>query len=111
MVFATWGIEIMIAVYVVTLILWTGIWQILAYRLIQLRFIDLLKDVCPFLLATIGCIGVAYYATLFITNVIVLILSRIIITALLYVAIMQIAHVKIFKECIQFIFKRHEINH
>ena len=111
MVFATWGIEIMIAAYVVTLILWTGIWQILTYRLIQLRFIDLLKDVCPFLLATIGCIGVAYYATLFITNVIALILSRIIITSLLYMAIMKIAHVKIFKECIQFIFKRHEINH
>lgn len=111
MVFATWGIEIMIAAYVVTLILWTGIWQILTYRLIQLRFINLLKDVCPFLLATIGCIGVAYYATLFITNVIALILSRIIITSLLYMAIMKIAHVKIFMECIQFIFKRHEINH
>ena len=111
MVFATWGIEIMIAAYVVTLILWTGIWQVLTYRLIQLRFIDLLKDVCPFLLATIGCIGVAYYATLFITNVIALILSRIIITSLLYMAIMKIAHVKIFMECILFIFKRHEINH
>ena len=111
MVFATWGIEIMIAAYVVTLILWTGIWQVLAYRLIQLRFTDLLKDVCPFLLTTIGCIGVAYYTTLFITNVIALILSRIIITSLLYMAIMKIAHVKIFKECIQFIFKRHEINH
>ena len=111
MVFATWGIEIMIAAYVVTLILWTGIWQVLTYRLIQFRFIDLLKDVCPFLLATIGCIGVAYYTTLFITNVIALILSRIIITSLLYMAIMKIAHVKIFKECILFIFKRHEINH
>ena len=111
MVFATWGIEIMIAAYVVTLILWTGIWQVLTYRLILLRFTDLLKDVCPFLLATIGCIGVAYYTTLFITNVIALILSRIIITSLLYMAIMKIAHVKIFKECIQFIFKRHEINH
>ena len=111
MVFATWGIEIMIAAYVVTLILWTGIWQVLTYRLIQLRFTDLLKDVCPFLLATIGCIGVAYYTTLFITNVIALILSRIIITSLLYMAIMKIAHVKIFMECIQFIFKRHEINH
>ena len=111
MVFATWGIEIMIAAYVVTLILWTGIWQVLAYRLIQLRFINLLKDVCPFLLATISCIGVAYYTTLFITNVIALILSRIIITSLLYMAIMKIAHVKIFMECILFIFKRHEINH
>ena len=111
MVFATWGIEIMIAAYVVTLILWTGIWQVLTYRLIQLRFINLLKDVCPFLLATIGCIGVAYYTTLFITNVIALILSRIIITSLLYMAIMKIAHVKIFMECILFIFKRHEINH
>ena len=111
MVFATWGIEIMIAAYVITLILWTGIWQVLTYRLIQLRFTDLLKDVCPFLLATIGCIGVAYYTTLFITNVIALILSRIIITSLLYMAIMKIAHVKIFMECILFIFKRHEINH
>lgn len=111
MVFATWGIEIMIAAYVITLILWTGIWQVLAYRLIQLRFTDLIKDVCPFLLATIGCIGVAYYTTLFITNVIALILSRIIITSLLYMAIMKIAHVKIFMECILFIFKRHEINH
>ena len=111
MVFATWGIEIMIAAYVVTLILWTGIWQVLANRLIQLRFINLLKDVCPFLLATISCIGVAYYTTLFITNVIALILSRIIITSLLYMAIMKIAHVKIFMECILFIFKRHEINH
>ena len=111
MVFATWGIEIMIAAYVITLILWTGIWQVLTYRLIQFRFIDLLKDVCPFLLATIGCIGVAYYTTLFITNVIALILSRIIITSLLYMAIMKIAHVKIFMECILFIFKRHEINH
>ena len=111
MVFATWGIEVMIAAYVATLIFWTGVWQLLAYRLIQLRFLDLLKDVCPFLLATIGSILVAYYATLVITSTVGLILSRIILTALLYVAIMKIAHVKIFKECVQFIFKRHETNH
>lgn len=111
MVFASWGIEVMIAAYVATLVLWTGVWQLLTYRLIQLRFLDLLKDVCPFLLAALGSILVAYYATLVISNTIGLILSRIIITALLYVVIMKIAHVKIFKECVQFIFKRHEINH
>ena len=111
MVFASWGIEVMIAAYVTTLIFWTGIWQVLAYRLIRLRFLNLLEDVCPFLLATLGSIVVAFYATLAITNTVVLILSRIIITALLYVTIMKIAHVKIFKECVQFIFKRHEINH
>lgn len=111
MVFASWGIEVMIAAYVATLVLWTGVWQLLTYRLIQLRFLDLLKDVCPFLLAALGSILVAYYATLVISNTIGLILSRIIITALLYVVIMKIAHVKIFKECVQFIFKRHETNH
>jgi O-antigen/teichoic acid export membrane protein len=111
MVFASWGIEVMIAAYVATLVLWTGVWQVLTYRLIKFRFLDLLKDVCPFLLATLASIAVAYYATLAISNTIGLILSRIVITSLLYVAIMKIAHVKIFQECIQFLFKHHETNH
>jgi O-antigen/teichoic acid export membrane protein len=111
MVFASWGIEVMIAAYVATLVLWTGVWQVLTYRLIKFRFLDLLKDVCPFLLATLASIAVAYYATLAISNSIGLILSRIVITALLYVTIMKIAHVKIFQECIQFLFKHHETNH
>ena len=111
MVFASWGIEVMIATYVATLVLWTGVWQVLTYRLIQLRFLDLLKDVCPFLLAALASIAVAYYVTLAISNTIGLILSRIVITALLYVVIMKIAHVKIFQECIQFLFKHHETNH
>ena len=111
MVFASWGIEVMIAAYVATLVLWTGVWQVLTYKLIQFRFLDLLKDVCPFLLATLASIAVAYYATLAISNTIGLILSRIVITSLLYVAIMKIAHVKIFQECIQFLFKHHETNH
>lgn len=111
MVFASWGIEVMIAAYVATLVLWTGIWQVLTYKLIQFRFLDLLKDVCPFLLAALASIAVAYYATLAISNTIGLILSRIVITSLLYVAIMKIAHVKIFQECIQFLFKHHETNH
>ena len=111
MIFAHWGIEVMIAAYVATLVLWTGIWQVLTYRLIQFRFLDLLKDVCPFLLAALASIAIAYYATLAISNTIGLILSRIVITSLLYVAIMKIAHVKIFQECIQFLFKHHETNH
>lgn len=111
MVFASLGIEIMVAAYVATIVLWTGVWQLLTYRLIQLRFLDLLKDVCPFLLAALASITVAYYATLAISNTIGVILSRIVITALLYVIIMKIAHVKIFQECIQFIFKHHETNH
>ena len=111
MIFAHWGIEVMIAAYVAILVLWTGVWQVLANRLIQLRFLDLLKDVCPFLLASLASIAVAYFATLAISNTIGLILSRIVITALLYVVIMKIAHVKIFQECIQFLFKHHETNH
>ena len=111
MVFASQGIEVMIAAYVATLVLWTGIWQVLTYRLIKFRFLDLLKDVCPFLLAALASIAVAYYATLAISNTIGLILSRIVITSLLYVTIMKIAHVKIFQECIQFLFKHHETNH
>lgn len=111
MAFSTFGIETMVTAYAAMLILWTGVWQVLARQLIGLRSVDVLKDILPFLLSAAACIAIAYITTCSITQPVVLIIVRIAITALLYVAIMKAANVKIFSECIHFLFKHHETTH
>ncbi len=101
-VFSTYGILSTVMVYAAMLILWTGIWQFLAGKLIPLTFQHMLKDVSPFLLITIGCIAIAYLITSGIEQPILLITVRILVTSLLYISMMKIIHVKIFSECIEF---------
>ena len=109
--FSALGIQTMVMAYAIVQILWIGVWQTLAHRLLTLRFQDILKDICPFLLAAAVCVCTAYMLTTGIHQPIVLILVRIAITAALYISIMKMARVRIFSECIQFLFKRHETVH
>lgn len=111
LIFGQFSMTIMVTAYAIMLILWTGVWQQLTHQLIGLRLTDMLKDICPFLLASIICIGAAYFATQSIHQPVIQLVARIIIAAALYVGIMKLAHIKIFDECIQFIFKRHETTH
>jgi hypothetical protein len=93
------------------MVLWTGVWQYLAHQLIGIRLLDMLKDITPFLLASVVCMAVAYLTTQAIPVLALQIIAQIVIASLSYMAIMKIAHVKIFNECIQFIFKHHETIH
>ena len=106
-IFSTWGIQTMVMAYTAMLILWTGIWQYLAHQETGLRLSDFLKDICPFLLSAVACISIAYFTTQGISSLIVKIALRIIITAILYIGTMKMAHVKIFNECMEFLLKRH----
>ena len=107
MAFSTQGILTMVVAFTTIQILWIIVWQTLANRFISLRYLDVAKDILPFLLSAIACVTAAYFATRSITQPILLILLRITITVLLYLSIMKLAHVKIFSECIQFIIQRH----
>lgn len=103
--FSTWGIQTMVAAYSLILILWIGVWQVVAHRLVGLRFTDVLKDTIPFLLSAAACTSIAYAATLHISSPVVSIALRIAVTALLYIGVMKVARVKIFKECMEFLKK------
>ncbi len=106
--FSIWGIQTMVTAFVTVQVLWLGVWQLMARRLVGLRFLDMLKDVCPFLLSALACVGIAYVATRGIDSPVVTIIVRMVLVALLYMSVMKVARVKIFNECIQFLFKRHE---
>lgn len=101
----------MVTAYAAMMVLWTGVWQYLAHQLIGIHLMDMLKDITPFLLASVVCMAVAYLTTQAIPVLALQIIAQIVIASLSYMAIMKIAHVKIFNECIQFIFKHHETIH
>lgn len=106
--FSTFGIQVMVGAYATVQILWLSVWQVLANRLLTLRFTDVVKDIAPFLLTSVFCVATAYFTTQPITQPLVLIAVRIAVTGLLYIGIMKVARVTIFNECIHYLFKRHE---
>lgn len=84
-------------------ILWLLVWQMVGAKLIHLRFLDVLKDIVPFLLISLFVMAVTYFVTAGITNMVLLLISRILIAALLYAGIMKLLHAKVMDECIAFI--------
>lgn len=100
------GLGLMVTAYTVLMVSWTAVWQLLAHRLTGLRLRDVLKDILPFMLAAIGCTAAAYVGTADISQPVLSIALRILITAVLYILVMKISGAKIFDECIQFLFHR-----
>ena len=88
-------------------ILWLLVWQMVGAKLIHLRFLDVLKDIVPFLLISLFVMAVTYFVTAGITNMVLLLISRILIAALLYAGIMKLLHVKVMDECIKYLFHHH----
>jgi O-antigen/teichoic acid export membrane protein len=101
-----YGIHLMVSVYVALTIVWMFVWYALAYRYISYRPLDFLKDTCPFLLAALGVMSLTYLATMSITNLVCLLLARVVMAAVLYFVVMKVARVAILDECIRFVFKK-----
>lgn len=104
--FASRGIITMVTVYTLFNIAYLSVWHWQSQRALRLSLLALLKDILPFLLITTAVIGLTWLITGFITNIILLFLSRIIVAALLYFIMMKATRVVILEECIRFLFKR-----
>ena len=65
-----------------------------------------LKDVLPFAVIAAGVMAAAYYITIGITNLYLLIISKILIAALLYTAIMWLSRSVTFRESLHYIIKK-----
>ncbi len=96
------GIFFMVVAYTVFSVLWLGVWQWQAHRIIGLRLRDVLADTMPFMLAAAAVMAATYFITSAITSVWILFPLRIAIAATLYFAIMKAANAEILNECIRF---------
>jgi O-antigen/teichoic acid export membrane protein len=88
-----------IAIYIVGVLLW----QYYAKKLIAFRFRDFIKDILPYFIISLGCIGITWIATINIKHIYTLITLKVAMTALLYIAIMKISNAIIFQELVSFL--------
>ena len=96
----------MVIAFVCINILWLLAWQWFAKRLIGYSYVNLLRDLLPFVLITVAILAVTYFVTLPLTNLVALLVARVVIAGLLYALAMRTLHVKIFDECVDFIRSR-----
>ena len=97
------GIRTMVIAYTLLNTSWLLVWLFFVRRLIGYGYWMFFCDVMPFALAAAGVMGVAYVATMPLSNLIALLITRFIIAVVLYYAVMKIARVKILAECERFV--------
>ncbi len=101
----------MVLAFVALTILWFFVWAYFARRLAGYRFTMLLRDVLPFLLSAAAVMFTTGFATSLIPSLgegsgVGLLLTRILLAALLYYALMRLFRVQILNECLQFFNRR-----
>ncbi len=102
------GIRFMVLTYVCLNVTWMFVWHFFVRRLTGYTTVMFLRDILPFALSAFAVMAVTRLATSPIDSLPLLLASRIVLAAVLYYAVMRIAHAKILDECINFVFKRNK---
>ena len=97
------GIRTMVIAFACINILWLLAWQVFAYRLIGYRLFSMLRDLLPFMLIALAVMAFTYLVTLHISNMLMLLVSRVLIAAALYFMAMKLLRARILEDCIEFI--------
>ena len=105
-----YGIGQMVKAYVALNLVWLFVWFYFVNRQTGYRLLHFLKDIVPFALAAAGVMALTGWATSQIGRLPLLLLSRVVLAAVLYYAVMRLAGAQILKECMDFIHKRWKTN-
>ena len=97
------GIKAMVIALACINILWLLAWQVFANRLIGYRFFSMFRDLLPFMLIALAVMVVTYFVTLHISNMLMLLVARVLIAAALYFITMKLLRARILEDCIEFI--------
>lgn len=81
---------------------WLLVWQWMMKRVAGLRFLDVAKDILPFMLCAAATMVVTYFMTRSLQNIYLLLLVRLLVSATIYFCIMKLQKVQILEECIAF---------
>lgn len=99
----TMGIRAMVMAFACINILWLLAWQWFARRYIGYRFMSMARDLLPFMLIAAAAMGVAYLATLPLSNIYVVLAVRVAVASAVYLLTMKLLRARILEECIEFI--------
>jgi O-antigen/teichoic acid export membrane protein len=95
-----YGITTMVVVYTGINAVWLLVWQYFVWREIRLTLWAMLKDTLPFAVIAAGVMAVTYYLTSFISQILLLLLCKVVIAAILYILIMWLSRAVTFRETI-----------
>ena len=98
-----YGLHTMVIFFIAINILWLGVWQWFAKRLVGLRLRDVLLDITPFLLFTLAIMLFTYWATTSISNLPLRLVARIAMAAVLYAGIMWLSGARIMRESMEYV--------
>ncbi|GHT54593.1 lipopolysaccharide biosynthesis protein [Bacteroidia bacterium] len=102
----SWGITRMLIGFLFINFSWLIIWHYYANKFIRLRFRDVMKDIMPYLLITCIAIGCSYFISLYIENIYIRCIQKIVTTAAMYLLVTWQMNSVIFKESIDYILKK-----
>lgn len=100
------NIRMMVYANVAIIILWIGIWNYFVWREIGFSLWQTLRDITPFLCIAAVTMLATYFITMGISNLYLLLISRVCIAAALYCGISWVCGAKIMRECIGYILKK-----
>ena len=100
------GINAMIMFYTLFTIAWLLVWQYAAHRIIGIRLWEVIKDVVPTMFVAAGVMILTYFATAFISSLLLLLLARIVVATLLYIGVTKMLHMEILEEAIIWLKKK-----
>ncbi len=100
------GVKDMVVSYACIVALWVWIWHFFVWRKIGFSIVQALRDILPFCFLAAATMVVTYFATQSIGNIYFLLSARIIMAAVIYLAVLWVLKAKILRESIVYIFKR-----
>ena len=103
-------IENMIVAFVAVNMAWLGVWYLFVRQQLDLRFLDLLRDVLPFALIALATMAATYYITRGISDIYLLLAAKVVTAAVIYMAMMWVCRAKVLRESIEFL-RRRSVRH
>ena len=100
------GIRLMVISYVIIYIAWLFLWHFFLWKEIRLGLLAVLKDIMPFALIATFTMGITYTITLSLSSPLLLLLTRMLVAAILYLAILGVLKAKILRESLAYLTKR-----
>ena len=88
LLFASNGIHVMVAAYVMVSVLWTGVWLWLAHRETRLNFWEFARDISPYLLLSAALCVMAHFIANGIGNIYLRFTAKVLLVGVPYVVIL-----------------------
>ena len=81
-------------------------WHYCVHRIINISLLNVFMDLCPYLGSLMIAFAIALAGTVYIENIYVILVFKILVVSIVYISIMYWGNSVIFRECLNFIFKK-----